>query len=210
MGTPEPSSQSEKLSAYAERVRSSPHNLLSARGVEELEDRHIPEAVAFASTLPAGPRMLDIGSGGGLPGFVVAIVRPDLRVELMDATGKKSAFLREAARALAIEVEVHHGRAEDLAKGDLAGAFDIVTARAVASLDRLIPWAAPFLRPGGTLHAIKGERWRDELRDAARAMRASGMALEETPVSSSQVEDDGHMPSVVVLRRSSEGRAARA
>lgn len=210
MGTPEPSSQSEKLSAYAERVRSSPHNLLSARGVEELEDRHIPEAVAFASTLPAGPRMLDIGSGGGLPGLVVAIVRPDLRVELMDATGKKSAFLREAARALALDVEVHHGRAEDLAKGDLAGAFDIVTARAVASLDRLIPWAAPFLRPGGTLHAIKGERWRDELRDAARAMRASGMALEETPVSSGQVEDDGHMPSVVVLRRSSEGRAARA
>lgn len=209
MADPECSSQSEKLSAYAERVRSSPHNLLSARGVEELEHRHIPEAVAFASTLPAGPRMLDIGSGGGLPGLVVAIVRPDLRVELMDATGKKSAFLREAASALELDVEVHHGRAEELAAGPLAGRFDIVTARAVAALERLIPWAAPFLRAGGTLHAIKGERWREELTDAEQAMRTSGMVLEETPESRDRVEEDACMPSVVVLRRSGTGRVAR-
>ena len=112
-------------------------------------------------------RLLDIGSGGGLPGIVIAITRPDLELHLMEATGKKATFLSEVAARLELRVTVHHGRAEELARPPLTGSFDLVTARAVAPLERLVPWAEPYLGPKGQLHAIKGERWGEEL-DAAR------------------------------------------
>ena len=195
----------QELCRYARLLRSAPHNLLSARGLDELEVRHFPEAVAFTSTLPSGPRLLDIGSGGGLPGIVIALLRPDLAVHLMDATGKKATFLREAADELGLALTVHHGRAEELGSGVLAGTFDIVTARAVASLDRLVPWAVPFLRPGGTLHAIKGDRWRAELQEATDSIARSGLEVVGTPDEPVGTPVEGG-PQVVVLRRRSRSR----
>jgi 16S rRNA (guanine527-N7)-methyltransferase len=197
---------SDHLRRYVELLRASPHNLLSARGLEEVEARHIPEALAFAGMLPSGPRLLDVGSGGGLPGIVIAIARPDLSVHLMEATGKKADFLTEVARDLALDVAVHRGRAEEHARTDLRGSFDLVTARAVAPLDRLIPWTAPFLRVGGQLHAIKGERWPEELRSAGSAMQRGGLALVTTPPPPAAGRE-GHEasgslgPLVVVLER---------
>lgn len=185
------------LSTFAELLRDSPHNLLSPRGLEELESRHFPESVAFSEALPTEGRLLDIGSGGGLPGLVIALVRPGLDVHLMDATRKKADFLRDAAASLGLGVEVHHGRAEELAAGNLAGTFDMVTARAVAPLQRLVPWAAPYLRPGGRLHAIKGERWAEELDQACDAIERSGMVVVATP-------EGGLGPRVVVLERKTE------
>lgn len=163
----EPEEVARLLRAYAESVERSPHNLLSPRGLAELGTRHVPEAIAFSEGLPRTSRLLDIGSGGGLPGIVIAITRPDLEVHLMEATGKKATFLSEVAEQLGLRVVVHHGRAEELARPPLAGSFDLVTARAVAPLERLVPWAEPYLGPKGQLHAIKGERWGEEL-DAAR------------------------------------------
>jgi 16S rRNA (guanine527-N7)-methyltransferase len=192
--------RSGSLQKYAELLRSSPHNLLSPKGLEELESRHFPEAVAFSASLPAGPRLLDIGSGGGLPGIVVAIERPDLEVHLLEATGKKAAFLEEASSVLGLGIVVHHGRAEQLAVGDLARTFDLVTARAVAPLERLAPWCAPYLRPGGQLHAIKGERWPEELEAAAPALRTSGLRVISTP-DQAPAPDGGLAPRVVVLER---------
>jgi len=171
----------ERLGVYARALRESPHNLLSARGLEELESRHLPESVAFALALPAVDRLLDVGSGGGLPGLVIAIVRPELDVHLMEATGKKARFLSEVAVLLGCTAEVHHGRAEELAKPPLVGTFDIVTARAVAPLDRLASLCAPYLRPGGRLHAIKGERWVSELETARGALRTAGLEVVSTP-----------------------------
>ena len=149
----------ETLRAYADCVRASPHNLLSRAALGELETRHIPECRRFAERLPVTGRLLDIGSGGGLPGLVIAILRPELDVHLVEATGKKATFLAETAAALGLEVAVHNARAEDLARSSLRGTFDLVTARAVARLDALVPLAAPFLAPAGELHAIKGARW---------------------------------------------------
>lgn len=185
------------LATFAELLRGSPHNLLSPRGLAELESRHFPESVAFSELLPAEGRLLDIGSGGGLPGLVIALARPGLEVHLMDATRKKADFLRDASASLGLGVEVHHGRAEELATGALAGAFDVVTARAVAPLERLVPWAAPYLRPGGRLHAIKGERWAEELDQAGDAIDRSGMVVVATP-------DGGPGPRVVVLERTTK------
>lgn len=189
------------LARFAELLRASPHNLLSARGLSELEHRHFPEGIAFARTLPPVGRVLDVGSGGGLPGIIIAIARPDLEVHLLEATRKKADFLAEAVTALGLAVRVHHGRAEELAGGELGENFGAVCARAVAPLDRLVPWCVPYLRPGGLLYAIKGERWADELAAAAPALTAARMTVRATPASRAPEAGSGGDPLVVVLER---------
>lgn len=195
--------QEQQLAAFADAVRASPHNLLSRRALDELEERHIAESVAFAATLPSSVRVLDLGTGGGFPGMVIAIVRPDLDVTLLDATRKKIDFLREFAAAEGVEVATMHGRAEELQRVH-AGAFDVVTARAVAPLERLAVWALPFLRPGGVLHAIKGERWREELQEALPVLRRIGASVVDVPRDDESTSDhDGASavsPRVVIIR----------
>lgn len=192
------------LESYVARVEESRHNLVSRRAREELRDRHLPECVAFARMLPRGPAtLLDVGSGGGFPGFVVAVMRPDLDVVLLDATQKKVAFLQETARELDVAVEAIHGRAEELQRGPLGGRFDLVTARAVAPLDRLVGWTVPFLRPGGLVYAVKGERWREEVDAAAGALRAAGASIVATPDEVGD-DEDPTAPLVVIIRRAPE------
>lgn len=172
----------ERLEAFARLVETSPHNLVSKRARSELRSRHVPECVALASMLPRGEqRVLDVGSGGGFPGIVLAIVRPELEVHLLDSTQKKANFLEDAGKELDLPIVVHRGRAEDLAKPPLADTFDVVTARAVAPLDRLISWTIPFLRVGGLLYAVKGERWEAELARSEDQLRRSGARLVATP-----------------------------
>jgi 16S rRNA (guanine527-N7)-methyltransferase len=183
------------LRRYAELVRLSPHNLLSRQGLTELETRHIPESVRFAAALPRASELLDLGSGGGLPGMVIAIVRPDIHVHLLDATRKKTEFLRETAVALGIEVTVHNGRAEEMAGGDLRHRFPIVTARALARLSTLVDLALPYLAPGGTLYAIKGGRWQEELEEVSSLELEVVSTPELVPLSG----PDG--PIVVAMRR---------
>ncbi len=189
----------EILGRFAELLRASPHNLLSPRGLVDLERRHFPESLAFAHGLPEGPRLLDLGSGGGLPGLVIAAARPDLEVHLLEATGKKAIFLAEAAGVLGLNVTVHHGRAEELARGPLAGRFSLVTARAVAPMVRLGPLAAPFLEPGGQLHAIKGDRWKEEMTEGGSRIQAVGLTLVGSPEGPRPSEAQG--PVVLVLER---------
>jgi 16S rRNA (guanine527-N7)-methyltransferase len=190
-----------RLDQFADLVLASPHNLVSRRARAELRERHVQESAAFAATLPAGPlRVLDVGSGGGFPGLVIAIVRPDLQVELLEATGKKVEFLQEAAETLGLEVTVHHGRAEELRQGPLAGQFDLCTARAVAPLDRLIGWTVPFLKPGGFLYAIKGDRWEEELEQATTELRQWDAVVAATPRDLAGV-GAADAPAVVIIRR---------
>jgi 16S rRNA (guanine527-N7)-methyltransferase len=188
------------LQAYAEMLRASPHNLLSRTALAELETRHFPESLAFAEALPPSIRLLDVGTGGGLPGMVIAIARPDVEVHLMDATGKKVRFLEEAVAGLGLTVTVHQGRAEELSRTALRRSFDVVTARAVAPLDRLAGWCAPYLRPGGQVRAIKGEQWAAELEAAAGAIRMAGLRVGATPDVGPREAGD-HRPLVVVLEK---------
>lgn len=189
----------ELLGRYAELVRASPHNLMSRQGLEELDARHIPEAVRFALALPVVGRVIDLGSGGGLPGLIVAIVRPDLEVHLLEATGKKAQFLTDASTELEVPVRVHHGRAEVLGSGALRGQFDVVTARAVARLDRLVGWAEPFLSETGVLYAIKGERWPEEVAEARTATTRLGLEIYSTPGQEHLTGSGG--PLVIAVRR---------
>ena len=198
--SPSPTQQ-DQLERFVAAVESSPHNLVSRRARQELRERHLPECAAFAATLPAGPaRVLDVGSGGGFPGIVVAILRPDLEVTLLDATRKKVQFLREVADELGVDVRAIHGRAEEQARTELGGRFDLVTARAVAPLERLVGWTVPFLRPGGLVYAIKGERWDEELEAATGALREWGAEAVATPEELGDSEEGGR-PLVVIIRR---------
>lgn len=194
-----------KRRLFAQLVADSPHNLVSARALLDLEARHIPESERFAELLPQAARCLDVGSGGGFPGMVVAMVRPDLEVHLLDATAKKVAFLEEAAARLDVQVTTHVGRAEMLRQGELGGSFDVVMARAVAPLTKLVGLVAPFLRPGGRLYAIKGDKWREELNGASQAIKGAGLRLLGTPASDPSLgpnPEHPFTPRVVMLGRS--------
>jgi 16S rRNA (guanine527-N7)-methyltransferase len=194
---------SAPLLRLAALIRVSPHNLVSRSARDELLTRHLPESVLVARQLPVSERplrLLDVGSGGGLPGLVIAIERPDIAVELLDARQKKVDFLREAVSELGLDVPIHHGRAEELSGTVLGGAFDLVTARAVAPLERLLPWTIPFLRPGGLLYAVKGARWEDELEQARSVLEQLGASVVDTPRS---LPDEGLTPRIILVARSS-------
>jgi len=189
----------DRLARYADLVRACPHNLLSSRGLEELESRHIRESVALAADLPSEIDLVDVGPGGGLPGMVIALMRPDIAVTMVEATRKKADFLRQAATELEVEVDVRHGRIEELAAGEFAQRFDVATARAVASIEKLVGWVLPALRPGGELWAIKGKRWDQDLEDARPTLERVGAEVRRTPRFSTREPDPVSPTSPVVV-----------
>lgn len=147
-------------------------------------ERHAADALSLVPLLaewPAGARVADVGSGGGLPGLPLAIARPDLHFVLIESTQKKARFLSDVAGALGLtNVEVRAERAEVLAAGPLGGSFDVVTARAVARLSALLPLTAPLAKDGGALLLVKGQRADEELAEAGGAQRKLGVRHEHT------------------------------
>ena len=148
--------------------------LLGPREVARIWDRHILNSAAIAELLHPGERVIDIGSGAGLPGIPLAIARPDLDVVLLEPLLRRSEFLNEVVDELGLAVEVVRGRAEEPEVRNRFGERDAAVSRAVASLDKLTKWSLPLLRPDGRMLAIKGERAPDELRAHRRVMAASG------------------------------------
>lgn len=148
--------------------------LLGPREVERIWDRHVLNSAAVAELLEAGERVIDIGSGAGLPGIPLALARPDLEMVLLEPLLRRSEFLTEVVEQLGLAVEVVRGRAEELWVRHQFGERDAAVSRAVASLDKLAKWSMPLLRPGGRMLAIKGERGRDEVEQYRRVMAASG------------------------------------
>lgn len=151
--------------------------LIGPREVDRLWQRHLINCAVVAELVPERSAVLDLGSGAGLPGLVLSIVRDDLSMTLLEPLLRRSTFLTECVGELGIRnVEVRRARAEEVI-GDYA--VDVVTARAVAPLDRLVRWALPLLRPGGQLLALKGERAGVELEEAAAALRGLGVRSAE-------------------------------
>lgn len=150
--------------------------LLGPREVDRLWDRHLLNCAVIGELLRPGERIADIGSGAGLPGIPLALVRPDVHVVLIEPLLRRSEFLREAIEELGIDCTVVRGRAEDRAVREEVGATDVVVSRAVASLDKLTKWSSPLLRAGGRMLAIKGERADAEVEEHRRAMAALGMS----------------------------------
>jgi 16S rRNA (guanine527-N7)-methyltransferase len=148
--------------------------LIGPREVPRLWERHLINCGLLAPELVAGDRVADVGSGAGLPGVVVAIARPDVTVTLIEPMLRRTTFLTETVDALGLtNVVVRRDRAEDAR--DLAGAFDVVTARAVAPLEKLAGWTIPLLRPEGRLLALKGSSAAEELAAAGSTLAALGV-----------------------------------
>ncbi len=147
--------------------------LIGPREIPRLWDRHVLNSVALAEVVPASTRLVDIGTGAGLPGLAVAIVRPDLRVDLVESLLRRTDYLSEVVADLGLgdRVRVVRGRAEDKAVITEVGQAEFVTARAVAPLDKLVRWSFPLLVRGGRLVAMKGDSAEAELATHAAALR---------------------------------------
>ncbi|MFL6161920.1 MAG: 16S rRNA (guanine(527)-N(7))-methyltransferase RsmG [Jatrophihabitantaceae bacterium] len=170
--------QAAELTRYAGWLADagSVRGLIGPREVPRLWDRHLLNSIALAELVPPAARLVDIGTGAGLPGLALAIVRPDLRVDLVESLLRRANFLTEvvAALDLAGRVRVVRGRAEDRAVTELVGGASYVTARAVAPLDKLVRLGFPLLVRGGSLLAMKGSSAEDELARYATELRKSG------------------------------------
>jgi 16S rRNA (guanine527-N7)-methyltransferase len=181
--------------------------LIGPRETERLWDRHLLNCAVVAELLPERGELVDIGSGAGLPGVVLAMLRPSLRVVLLEPLLRRSVFLEECVAELGLSnATVLRGRAEEKATAHIRA--DIATARAVAPLDRLAGWAAGLLRPGGQLLAIKGQ-------SAAAELAAAEPVLARLGVRSAEVLQAGHdrvisATTVVRVVMDGHGREERA
>ncbi len=202
-----PAADIDQLQAY--------HDLLATDGVAlgligpreagRLWDRHLGNSASVVvpepGLVPIGAAVADVGSGAGLPGLVWAIVRPDLRLTLIEPLLRRSTFLDRAVDELGLSgrVEVVRDRAENLAG---KRSWDVVTARAVAPLSRLLAWTVPLVAPGGVLLALKGSSAELELEEAQPVLRRLGVPPGQVAV----VEVGTASPTRVVAVRRGDGR----
>lgn len=180
--------------------------LLGPREVPRLWDRHLLNCAAIAELVPARERVVDVGSGAGLPGLAVAIARPDLRVDLVESLQRRTQFLSEAVNELdlADRVRVVRGRAEDPVVVSTVGRANCVTARAVAPLDRLVRWCLPLLVPAGKLLAVKGSSAHDEMMSSRAAVRQLGGAAMQVVTCGKDLDEPVSI--VVVSRETAHAR----
>jgi 16S rRNA (guanine527-N7)-methyltransferase len=157
--------------------------LLGPREANRIWDRHILNSAAVADLIGAGSSVVDVGSGAGLPGIPLAILRPDLRMTLLEPLLRRSSFLLEAISdlGLAERVSVVRARAEDHFVR-----YDVVVARAVAPLDRLIGWCNPLRESGGILLALKGRNAAVERERAQPVLRQQRLNAEVLTISLDQ------------------------
>jgi 16S rRNA (guanine527-N7)-methyltransferase len=146
--------------------------LIGPREVPRLWERHLLNCALLGRAIGPGLDLADIGSGAGLPGVVLALSRPDLRVTLVEPLLRRSTFLQEVVAELGLEnVEVLRARAEELHG---RREFSVVTSRAVAPLDRLLRWSMPLVRQGGEMVAMKGSSVREEIEAAQGVLKKLG------------------------------------
>lgn len=154
--------------------------LMGPREVDRLWDRHILNSASVAELLEPGSTVADVGSGAGLPGIPVAVLRPDLTVDLIEPLLRRSNFLTHTVDDLGItsRATVRRARAEEVRQR-----YDAVLSRALAPLDRLIRWCLPLMAPSGQILAIKGASAADEVLEHERFIAGSGLRAEVLRVS---------------------------
>jgi len=172
----------QQLITWNERV-----NLTAITEYEEVQVKHFLDSLSclqVLTTFPFGTRCIDIGAGAGFPGLPLKIVRPQMRLTLLEATGKKVLFLEHIVRELRLrEVEIIKGRAEELGRrsGHREG-YEVALARAVAQLSVLLEYGLPLLMVGGIFVAQKGVEIEGEVEAAQAAMKALGGRMKEVRV----------------------------
>jgi 16S rRNA (guanine527-N7)-methyltransferase len=174
-------SRLDRAEAYADLLATDGvvRGLIGPREAPRIWDRHILNCAAMAPLVDADASVVDVGSGAGLPGIVLAIARPDLTLTLIDSAVRRTDFLDEASHALDLhdQVSVVRARAEEVVAQPAlfhVKPADVVTARAVAPLDRLAGWCLPLCAVGGRLLAMKGSSAQDEVSAYAAAVSRLG------------------------------------
>jgi 16S rRNA (guanine527-N7)-methyltransferase len=179
-----------RLKAYADALTdwNARHNLVSKNSLADLWRRHFWDSAQLTPLIPAGAKNLaDLGSGAGFPGLVLAAMLPNLAVTLFEVTAKKCAFLQVATERMGLSVAIENARMEDLPPR----AFDVVTARAVAPLPRLLEYAHSFMGPNSVCLFLKGQNVGSELTEAHKCWN---MKLSQVP---SQTDPSG---AIVIVR----------
>ena len=149
--------------------------LIGPREVPRLWERHVLNSVAVAEAVPHGARVVDVGSGAGLPGIPLALARPDLALTMVEPMARRVEFLSLVAAELGQDWRVVRGRAEEKKVARTVGEVDVVTARAVAPLPRLVGWVRGLLRPGAQLVALIGSSAAAEVPGLLPELAAAGM-----------------------------------
>lgn len=191
LGVPLDEAQARRLADFAALLLrwNAVHNLTAIRAGEDVLTHHVLDSLALVPHVAGAggsrARVLDVGSGGGLPGIVLAIALPQLGVTLVDAVRKKCAFLTQARLELRLDnVKVAHARVETLREPP----FDIIVSRALASLPQFVDWTRHLLRPGGCWLAMKGKLPSEEMAALPADLRATVV-----PLSVPGLEEERHL-----------------
>jgi 16S rRNA (guanine527-N7)-methyltransferase len=190
--------------------------LIGPREAPRLWERHLLNCAVVAEAIPHGASVLDVGSGAGLPGIVLAVARPDLSIGLVEPLARRTTFLTEAVETLGLDaaVTVVRARAEEAVR--TVDPADVVTARAVAPLDRLAGWCLPLTAVGGRLLALKGSSAADEVAQHRTAVadlgggdptvRLCGAGLIDPPTTVVEVVREHEVAPPARIGRLSSGR----
>lgn len=165
-----PTDSSQRLAAYAASLWSwnDRLNLTRHTDVAKFVSRDVADAAAIGPHLARGEHVLDVGTGGGVPGVLLAILRPDLRMELCDSVAKKARAVGAIIHEAGLDLAVHEAAGQAVVKAALARGdrFDTLVVRAVAPLVKLLSWFEPIAGEFGRLLVVKGPRWEDEKNEA--------------------------------------------
>lgn len=189
---PVPPETLERLDLYAELLErwSKVQDLVAPGTMPRLWQRHFADSAQLLALAPDARTWLDLGAGAGFPGLVIAILQagcPGFRAHLVESNARKCAFLRDVARQTGAPVDIHNVRIESLRFGHNGGQFDVVTARALAPLVKLLGLALPFFSAGTIGLFPKGREWQSELAEARKAYELEARALQ------SQTDPEGRI-----------------
>lgn len=175
--------QLEQFSLYANLLRewNEKMNLTSITQAEEVAIKHFLDSLSLLRCInpEQGAAVIDVGTGAGFPGIPLLVVRPDIRLTLLDSLNKRLIFLQEVLRTLSLEAQTVHARAEEAGTNpEFREQYDIAVSRAVAPLNVLCEYCLPFVKPGGRFLAMKGPQAEEEIRASQHAVTVlSGMLV---------------------------------